>query len=193
MMTGLSPQASLEEVLESFSIEHDVGKATLQKYLAAFPEFSNDLIDLSRQIARVSIGDEAPLAESERRLINSAVTRIQTSPGKTAMDPFADIPAQEMRHLAKSLNLPRQVIMAFKERNVIVESVPQKVMMSFAEKLQTSVQHLFASLKQPHIEVAGSYKSNTKPGDAEKITFEQLLRDADWPEDDISHLMEEDR
>jgi hypothetical protein len=193
-MTGLSPQASLEEVLESFSIEHDVGKATLQKYLAAFPEFSNDLIDLSRQIARVSIEDEAPLplAESERRLINSAVTRIQTSPGKTAVDPFADIPAQEMRHLAKSLNLPRQVIMAFKERNVIAESVPQKVMISFAEKLQTSVQHLFTSLKQPHIEVAGSYKSNTKPGDAEKITFEQLLRDADWPEDDISHLMEED-
>jgi len=192
MMTGLSPQASLEEVLESFSIEHDVGKATLQKYLTAFPEFANELIDLSREIARSSIEDDAPLSESQRRLINSAVTRIQTSPGKTTGDPFANIPAQEMRHLAKLLNLPRQVVMAFKERNVIAESVPRKVMISFAEKLQTSVQHLFTSLKQPHMEVAGSYKSNTKPGDTEKITFEQLLRDADWPEDDISHLMEED-
>ena len=61
-MTGLSPQASLEEVLESFSIENDVGKATLQKYLAAFPEYANDLIDLSREIARISIEDEAPLS-----------------------------------------------------------------------------------------------------------------------------------
>ncbi|ADU68338.1 hypothetical protein [Pantoea sp. At-9b] len=193
MMTGLSPQASLEEVLESFSIEHDVGKATLQKYLAAFPEYANDLIDLSREIARISIEDEAPLSESERRIINSAVTRIQNSPGKTAVDPFANLSAQEMRSLSKSLDIPRQVVMAFKERNVVAKSVPQGFLARLAEQLQVSVQQLFTSLEQPHMEVVGSYKSDSKPGDAEKITFELLLRDADMSEEEIRNLMEEDR
>jgi len=192
MMTGLSPQASLEEVLESFSIEHDVGKATLQKYLADFPEYANDLIDLSREIARISIEDEAPLSESQSRLINFATTRIQNSPGKTAEDPFARLSAQEMRGLSKSLKIPRQIVMAFKERNVVAKSVPRGFLVRFVEKLQISVLQLFTSLEQPHMEVAGSYKSESKPGEAEKITFERLLQDAGLSEEEIRNLMEED-
>ncbi|MEQ9865392.1 hypothetical protein [Pectobacterium aroidearum] len=192
MMTGLSPQASLEEVLESFSIEHDVGKATLQKYLLAYPAFSSDIIDLSREMSRTLTEDETPLSESDRRLINSAVTRIQIAPGKTIADPFADLSVQKMRDISKDLNLPRQVIMAFKERNVVAESVPQRLLIRFAELLQTSVQQLFASLEQPAMAVSGSYKSDFKPGDVEKITFEQLLRDADLSEEEITILMDGD-
>jgi hypothetical protein len=40
--------------------------------------------------------------------------------------------------------------------------------------------------------VAGSYKSDGKPSNVEKISFEQTLRDADLSEEDIATLMEED-
>lgn len=192
MMTGLSPQASLEEVLESFSIEHDVGTATLQKYLTAYPAFSNEIIDLSREMARPLAEDEEPLSEYDRRLISSAVTRIQNAPGKTMIDPFADLSAQKMRDISKALNLPRQVVMAFRERTVAAESIPQRFLSRFAELLQSSVQQLTTSLEQPPMAVAGSYKSDGKPRNVQKITFEQLLRDADLSEQDIATLMEED-
>ncbi len=192
MMTGFSPQASLQEVLESFSIEHDVGTATLQKYLTAYPEFSNEIIDLSREMARTLAEDEEPLSEYDRRLISSAVTRIQSAPGKTMVDPFADLSAQKMRDISKALNLPRQVVMAFRERTVAAESIPQRFLSRFAELLQSSVQQLTTSLEQPPMEVAGSYKSDGKPRNVQKITFEQLLRDADLSEQDIATLMEED-
>jgi len=192
MMTGLSPQASLEEVLESFSIEHDVGTATLQKYLTAYPAFANEIVDLSREMAKTLAEDEEPLSEYDRRLISSAVTRIQNAPGKTMIDPFADLSAQKMRDISKALNLPRQVVMAFRERIVAAESIPQRFLSKFAELLQSSVQQLTTSLEQPPMAVAGSYKSDGKPCNVQKITFEQLLRDADLSEEDIATLMEED-
>lgn len=191
-MTGLSPQASLEEVLESFSIEHDVGTATLQKYLTAYPEFSNEIIDLSREVARALAEDEEPLSDYDRCLIRSAVTRIQNAPGKTIIDPLADLSAQKMRDISKVLNLPRQVLMAFRERTVAVGSIPQRFLSRLAELLQSSVQQLTTSLEQPPMEVAGSYKSEGKPCNVEKISFEQTLRDADLSEEDITTLMEED-
>ncbi|MFV9064065.1 hypothetical protein ABQ366_01460 [Serratia fonticola] len=193
MMTGLSPQASLEEVLESFSIEHDLGTATLQKYLTAYPAFTNEIIDLSREMASTLAEDEAPLSEYDRRLISSAVTRIQNAPGKTMIDPFADLSAQKMRDISKALNLPRQVVMAFRERTVAAGSIPQRFLSKFAELLQSSVKQLTTSLEQPPMVVAGSYKSDGKPCNVEKITFEQLLRDADLSEEDIATLMEEDK
>ncbi|EJV4649584.1 TPA: hypothetical protein ACKFMW_002865 [Enterobacter hormaechei] len=192
MMTGLSPQASLEEVLESFSIEHDVGTATLQKYLTAYPAFANEIIDLSREMARTLAEDEEPLSEYDLRLINSAVTRIQNAPGKMIIDPFADLSAQKMRDISKALNLPRQVLMAFKERTVVVGSIPQRFLSRLAELLQSSVQQLTTSLEQLPMAVAGSYKSDGKPSNVEKISFEQTLRDADLSEEDIATLMEED-
>ncbi|ELB7364987.1 hypothetical protein HPO65_23375 [Klebsiella pneumoniae] len=192
MMTELSPQASLEDVLESFSIEHDVGAATLQKYLAAYPAYATDIIDLSRDMARTLDEDEAPLTEYDRRLINSAVTRIRSAPGKKISDPLADLSVQKMRDISTALHLPRQVIMAFQERTVVAGSVPQRLLSRFADLLQSSVQELQASLEQPPMAVAGSYKSDYKPSDVEKITFEQLLRDADLSEKDIMILMEED-
>ncbi|WP_440062091.1 hypothetical protein ACTACQ_21580 [Pseudomonas syringae] len=192
MMTGLSPQASLEDVLESFSIEHDVGAATLQRYLTAYPAFATDIIDLSREMARTLAEDEAPLSEYDRRLISSAVTRIQIAPGKAIADPLADLSAHKMRDISKALNVPRQVVMAFQERTVVAASVPQRFLSRFAELLQSSVQEVLASLAQPPMAVAGSYKSDDKPSDVEKITFEQLLRDADLSEEDITTFMEED-
>ena len=149
MMTGLSPQASLEEVLESFSIEHDVGTATLQKYLTAYPAFANEIVDLSREMARTLAEDEEPLSEYDRRLISSAVTRIQNAPGKMMIDPFADLSAQKMRDISKALNLPRQVVMAFRERTVAVESIPQRFFFCFAELMQSSVQQFTTSLEYP--------------------------------------------
>lgn len=82
--------------------------------------------------------------------------------------------------------------MAFKERTVVVGSIPQRFLSRLAELLQSSVQQLTTSLEQQPMAVAGSYKSDGKPSNVEKISFEQTLRDADLSEEDIATLMEED-
>lgn len=191
-MTHLSPQASLEDVLESFSIEHDVGAATLQRYLTTYPTFAAELIDLSCEMSRTLVEDGDPLSAADQRLISLAVTRIQIAPRKAATDPLSDLSAQKMRDIAKTLKVPRQVVMTFQERSVVGASIPQRFLSRFAELVQSNAQQLLAALATPSMATAGSYKSDGKPIDVAKVTFEQLLRDADLSEEDILALMEYD-
>lgn len=191
-MTYLSPQASIEDVLESFSIEHDVSAATLQRYLSAYPTFAAELVDLSCEISRTLVEDGDSLSAADQRLISLAVTRIQIAPGKAAADPLSDLSAQKMRDFAKTLKVPRQVVMAFQERSVVGTSIPQRFLNRFAALVQSNAQLLLAALDLPSMATAGSYKSDGKPIDVAKVTFEQLLRDADLSEEDIVALMEDD-
>lgn len=190
-MNGLTPQASLEDVLESFSVESEVGAATLKRYLGAYPAFAADLIDLSREISRTTIDDAAPLSVDDQRLIGSAITRIQIAPGKAAMDPLANLSAQRMREISKALSVPRQVVLAFQERAVIGASVPQRFLNQFAALMQYSAQQLLAALAQPQAAAKGSYKSERRPNDEAKVTFEQVLRNADLSDGEIAALMED--
>lgn len=191
-MTKLPPHAFLEDVLESFSIEHDVSAMTLQRYLSAYPTFAAELIDLSCEMSRTLVKDSNPLSQDDQRLISLAVTRIQIAPGKSVIDPLSDLSAQKMRDITKALKVPRQVVMAFQERSVVGASIPQRFLSRFAELVQSNAQQLLAALAIPSMATAGSYKSDGKPIDVAKVTFEQLLRDADLSEEDILALMEYD-
>lgn len=186
------PKLSLDQVLESFAMEHDADGQALRRYLQEYPEYAPQLVDLSQEIFRFDILDESPLSMEDQMRIDTAWSRIQSAPTKAVTDLFADLSVPKLREVAQTLNVPRQVITAFRERAVIVASIPMRFLTKLAGLLGSSVQDLQESLSLPPQAQARSYKADGKPSEAARVTFEQLLRDAGQSDEQIELLLADD-
>ncbi|MFJ7881997.1 hypothetical protein ACIQYF_00590 [Pseudomonas sp. NPDC096917] len=186
------PKLSLDQVLESFAMEHDADGQTLRRYLQEYPEYAPQLVDLSQEIFRFDIQDESPLSMEDHMRIDTAWSRIQSAPTKAVTDLFADLSVPKLREVAQTLDVPRQVITAFRERAVIVASIPTRFLTKLAGLLGSSVQDLQGSLSLPPQAQARSYKADGKPSEAARVTFEQLLRDAGQSDEQIELLLADD-
>ena len=186
------PKLSLDQVLESFAMEHDADGQALRRYLQEYPEYSPQLVDLSQEIFRFDILDESPLSMEDQMRIDTAWSRIQSAPTKAVTDLFADLSVPKLREVAQTLDVPRQVITAFRERAVIVASIPMRFLTKLAGLLGSSVQDLQDSLSLPPQAQARSYKADGKPSEAARVTFEQLLRDAGQSDEQIELLLADD-
>lgn len=191
-MTAHAPKLSRDQVLESFAMEPDAGGQTLQRYLQEYPEYAALLVDLSQEIFRFNIQDESPLSVEDQMQIDSAWSRIQSAPSKAVADPFAELSIPKLREVAQALDVPRQVITAFRERTVIVATVPNRFLTRLAGLVGSSVQGLLDTLALPLQPMARSYKADNKPTKAVRVTFEQLLRDAGLSDEQIELLLADD-
>jgi len=191
-MSNPAPKLSLNQVLESFVMEPDAGGQTLQRYLREYPEYAAQLVKLSQEIFRFGIHDESPLSVEDQMRIDSAWSRIQSAPSKAAADPFAELSVPKLREVAQSLDVPRQVITAFRERTVIVATVPKPFLARLADLVGSSIQGLLDTLALPSQSLSRSYKADGKPTEAVRVTFEQLLRDAGLSDEQIELLLKDD-
>lgn len=191
-MTAQPPKLSRDQVLELFAMELDTGGHTLQRYLREYPEYATQLVDLSQEIFRFGIQDESPLSIEDQMRIDTAWSRIQSAPSKVVTDPLAGLSVPQLREIAQTLKVPRQVITAFRERTVIVSSVPRYFLNRLASLVGSSIQDLLGTLTSPPQSLARSYKANGKPTEAVRVTFEQLLRDAGLSDEDIKLLLADD-
>lgn len=190
-MTSHTRKLTCDEVLESFAMEPNAGGQTLQRYLRDYPEYAAQLVDLSQEMFRFSIQDESPLSVEDQMRIDSAWSRIQSAPSKAA-DPFVGLSVPKLREIAQTLDVPRQVITAFRERTVIAASVPKRFLARLASLIGTSAQGLFDVLSLPPQSLARNYKADVQPTEATRITFEQLLRDAGLSDKQIESLLTDD-
>lgn len=186
------PKFTCDQVLESFAMERDADGKTLQRYLQEYPEYASQLVDLSQEIFRFDIEDESPLSVEDQMLIDSAWSRIQSAPSKVAIDPLADLSVPKLREIAQTLDVPRQVLTAFRERTVIVASVPKRFLTRLAGLVESNFQALREALAQPPQLLTRSYKADDKPAEAVQVTFEQLLRDAGLSDEQIALLLTDD-
>ncbi len=183
---------SVEDVLEAFALEPQVDRPTLDRYLREFPQFTGELIDLSREIFLFSHEEEGPLLDSDRMRVNSALSQFESAATRAAQPVLARLSPERQRALANVLGVPRQVILCFMERAVIAKSVPMRFLSRMANELQSNAQELLAYLSQPRQAMARSAKAVEKPGSDEKVAFEQLLREAGVSEVETSQLLAED-
>lgn len=163
-MNGPTKEPTREEVLDAFAVELNHGRETLEQYLRDFPEFSNELVDLSRELGRIYIEDEKPMSAQEQALIDAAWQRHMPIETKSLKDPLADLSVSQLREVASKLDVPRQVVTAFRERRVIVEFVPRRFLTRLAGALNRTVDLLIAALTIPAApSLARSYKADGKP------------------------------
>jgi hypothetical protein len=192
-MTDNSPKPSRGQVLDAFAVEPVHDRTTLERYLRDFPQFSDELVELSREVSRIIDEDEIPLAAHEEALIEAAWQSYASIEKRSAKDPLAALSVPQLREVAHALDVPRQVIMAFRERRVKLESVPKPFLEALARVLSCSVNLLLSGLSAPsgHA-LARSYKADVKPSAGAEISFEQLLIDAGVPETKRTKLLDED-
>jgi hypothetical protein len=182
----------LEEVLDSFAMESDTNGEILGRYLTDYPQFTKELVDLSHEIFRVGLVQDRALTSEDNSRISSAWSVLQASIGRPAADPLASMTPSTMGELAEALNLPQQVILAFREKRIIPASVHDRFLGRMASLLDASVRSLIDSLAGPQQPLARSHKADEKPSAAgDKQAFEQVLREARVSEEEIIFLLTE--
>ena len=99
---------------------------------------------------------------------------------------------KQLREIAEALGVPRQVLTAFRNRRVIMSTVPRRFLARLAEQANTPMEHLVRVWSLPTaLERVHSYRSESKPITSEAVSFERVLIEADVPEDKRAELMSE--
>lgn len=187
-----TPQISVEEVLEAFSLEADASPATLQRYLHEYPQFSDELIDLSNEIFQFSLVEEGELLDTDRARMDSVLAQFRSAASRIAQNSLERLAPNKQRELSQALGVPRQVILAFVERGVIASTVPRRFLGRMSDLLQTSVQDIQTYLSQPPQRAVRYAKANDKPQEGGQVSFEQLLRDAGLSEEQAAELLKDE-
>ncbi|MEO9593504.1 hypothetical protein [Rhodopirellula bahusiensis] len=170
-------------------MEEDTGQATLLQYLKDFPQFAVDLLDLSREITLGSDSAFDPTSAHDEALIASAWKRHAAATPGGVVDPLGSLQPSQLNQLSVVLDLPRQVFLALRERRVIVSSISHGFLEALAKQVDCSFERLVNSLNEPPRTAAGvSNKSEVKPAEAQKVTFEQILTDAEIEPDRVATL-----
>lgn len=178
-MTPPTSEPTRDEVLDAFAVEPSVGRETLERYLREYPQFALELVDLSRELSRTIIEDDRQLSDADTSWIDAAWRRHVEAAPRAASDPFAGLSVNELREIAARLDVPRQVITAFRERKVDVTTVPRPFMSAFAGLMNTALEPFIAVLSaQPQVSLARSYKADERPEATARASFEQILIDA---------------
>jgi hypothetical protein len=189
-MNPVARQPSIEDVLEAFAVEANPNRETLERYLRTYPDYAEDLVDLSRELSREDCEHDEPLSAEEQALIDEAWRRHTEAAPNVVADPFVALSTAELREVARRLDVPRQVVTAFRERRVMLSTVPRRFLARFAEALNTTLKQLEATLSgHPTPMMARSYKADGKPGDEGPVRFERVLIEAGISEDKRARLM----
>lgn len=182
-----SQSMTRDEVLYAFAVESDGDRNTLMRYLTAYPQYTHDLVDLSRELARPVLDE--PLSVADMQRANAAVARFQAGAVKQVP---ATLASQAFNVAAERLQLPLLVMLAFRERRVDLTSVPTRFLERLAGELKTSLDQLRAFLSQPAmVSATRQSKSRVKPAPATKVSFEKVLRDAGVEAERLQALIEQ--
>lgn len=186
-MAGHSP-ISREDVLGAFAMDFEPGQTgLLERYLSLYPEYSLQLVDLSRELSR-ELEEELPLSTDERATVARGMNRLQAR--MATLQSLRDAPAKMFIDAAKASALPIQAGLALRERRVEPSTVPARILEALAHALQASVAVLSSYLAlPPQVSQLRANKSNDKPTAAEKVSFERILREAGVDEATLSTLL----
>lgn len=184
---------SLEDVLNAFAVEDRSNANVLVQFLREYPEYAEELVDLSREIHRTILEDDAALSVQDRARIEIAWQRYTRGVTAAGADPLARLSVGDLREMATALGVKRQVLAAFREHRVLVDSVPKRFLSQLAAAAKTTVEQLGHMLSVPvTLSPARSYKADSRPEDGGPVTFERLLIDAGHSDEERSALMSGD-
>lgn len=181
---------SLEDVLDAYALETENDNATLERYLRDYPQYAAELVELSRQLDRPVDVSTMPLDAADRARIDAAWAQFASATDSAASSSLLALEPAKMRSIANALGVPRQILSAFREGRVIVETVPRLFIEHLAEAIGTPYEALRASLaRAPSLVPNRSYKADEKPEIPQQVAFEQLLVDACVPPEKRAALL----
>lgn len=188
-MTKRSPISS-EDVMNAFAMDFEPGTDVLKRYLADYPQFTADLVDLARELSR-QVDEDLPLSVQELAAVSAKMGRLRES--AVTVEILQAASPKTFAAAAKALGLPMQVGVAIRERRIDVATLPSRFLERLANALQTSVSVVQSFLLLPaQASALRANKSDDKPAPAEKVPLERLLKEAGMDEKSISRLLHGD-
>jgi hypothetical protein len=193
-MTG---ERSAEDVLYAFAVEPRHDRETLERYLKSYPQFADDLLDLSHELRlSADLGPADVLAEDEASF--QAAWRQYAAIGPQGASPasadnlFDRFKGRALVALAEALVVPRSVLIALRDRLVVPSSIPQGFIRRFAVAASATAEAVQQYLALPPVtSAATSFKADQKPAAQEQITFEALLAQSTLTEEQLAALQKD--
>lgn len=183
------------DVLEEFALEAETDPGALQRYVALYPDFALDLIDLARELLRPLPDDPAPLTPCEEALIDQAWQIYQGAASTVASQAGPVLQGravQDMREIATRLGVPRQVLSALREGRILFASITDHFLGLLAAAADSTVDIARRELNfQAPLRTADQFKADAKIVTPQQISLEQALIDAGVPPDQRRHLLGE--
>lgn len=179
-----------DAVLEAFLLE-SIHADALERYLQRYPDYAEALIDLAHEIAFVETRGDAPATSDEDAWIAGAWGQLNAALASKALTANDWSPTIIQQMQSAFTALPTVVFTCLRDRKVLASTVPQTIMGRLAEILQREVDVLKAFLEGPSVLArSAAYKSKTPPKAADKISFEDLLKDAGVSDADRRRLLD---
>lgn len=175
----MSQDKSRDDVLFAFAVEPEQNRATLDRYLKAYPEFANDLIDLSNEI-RVTdstVRNSVGVVDDAGR--ESAWASF-TASGSAPSNPFVHLKGRQFVDFCNSLVLPRSIVTALRDRLVEPDTIPKKLVAAMASLADSTADVVTRYLALPPTTAASiEFKSDQKPTEGDRVTFQQLIQNTE--------------
>jgi hypothetical protein len=193
-MTG---EKSAEDVLFAFSVEPRHDRQTLERYLKSYPQFADDLLDLSHELRiSASLGPADVLAEDEASFQAAwqqySAVAPQGVPSASVGDLFNRFKGKTFVALAEALLIPRSVLVALRDRLVVPSSIPTGFIRRFAQAAGATVDSVQQYFTLPPItSAAANFKADQKPETQAQITFETLLAQSNLTEEQGAALQKD--
>lgn len=189
-MSHTSDMPDLDDILDAFALEAERDENALAQYLDRYPQHAAALISLYRELVRVADEEDHPLTPEDEALAEASWAKLRDAISIPPADPFADRSPAQLREVARILAVPRQVVTAFRERRVVLKTVPRRFIERLAAALGAGTEAVLAALTAPPgVAVGRSYKADSQPVVIEQVSFEQILIDADVEPARISDLL----
>ncbi len=186
-MTNYAP--SRDEILKAYAVEFEEDTKALSKFIAQFPQYSIELVDLSRELTRQKILEDQS-QQVDEDFINVSIERYKS--GRVKTQSLQNAPIQIFKDAAKRLGIPFQIMISIRERRVEPSTIATQILDRFAETLKTTRNELQAFLALPLQVSAGRVnKSDQRPETATKVDFERVLSDAGMTRQRFMELLEQ--
>lgn len=187
--------SSDEEILLAFAAEKQHDKETLTRYLARYPHLRDELLDLLYEMV---LDEEFGPGEDERLgegVVDTALKKLLDGSPQAAGEASSKAFAEALRlrgatTLSRASGLPLEVLVAIRDRCLVPDSLPHRVLRRVAEAASVRTADVLAYLVLPPILPAkAAHSSRGKPAVQPRMPFSDFLDDLDLAQAERSDLL----
>jgi hypothetical protein len=192
----MSSHDEIEAILYAFAVEAKHDRTTFERYLRQYPELSQELTDLLSELRLDEAALHAP--DTATRDWSASWQRFRACKPNPATIAVAVSPFERFRgaafvSLARTLNVSRSFLTAFRDGLVVASSIPDSFVSRFANATGLTAEAVRNFFSQPPTVLLGrQFKADNTPAHQGQKTFEELVRASDMTEEQRRTLLEDD-
>lgn len=180
-------ELTIEDVSEAFATEFASNPNALKKFLMKYPQFSIELVDLSRGLSHMAVLEDDPSRDDET-FLSASLQRFKTTQVQT--NNLQSAPDNLFKTVAKKFKIPYLILLSIRERRIEPSTISDHFLKLFSRALGTTPLDLQSFLSQPINVTVRANKSDQKPAVPSKVAFEQILNDAQISSEKLAELLE---